>query len=92
MKTRFCLILTAFLAICVYTSDTFAHDYTQWGLPEGAKTRLGKGWITEIAFSPDGTLLAVASSIGVWLYDAQTGEELDLLIGHTCRITGIQSR
>ena len=32
---------------------------------------------------PDGTKMAVAGSIGIWLYDAQTGEELELLIGHT---------
>ena len=37
----------------------------------------------EIAYSPDGTRLAVAGSIGIWLYDAQTGEALDLLTGHT---------
>ena len=52
-------------------------------LPEGAKARLGKGWISEIAYSPDGTRLAVGSAPGIWLYDTQTGEELSLLTGHT---------
>ena len=33
--------------------------------------------------SADGTRLAVASSIGVWLYDARTGSETALIIGHT---------
>ena len=47
------------------------------------KPRLGKGSIYEIAYSPDSTRLAVASSIGIWIYDAKTGEELDLLTGHT---------
>jgi WD40 repeat protein len=30
---------------------------------------LGRGWINQIAWSPDGTTLAVASSVGVWLHD-----------------------
>ena len=58
-------------------------DYTRWNLPEGAKARLGKGWINEIAYSPDGRLLAVGSSIGIWFYDADTGEELNIILGHT---------
>ena len=61
---------------------SFAHDYTQWGLPEGAKFRIGKGWISEIACSPSGDRIAVASSIGVWLYDAHSGAEISLLTGH----------
>ena len=60
-----------------------AKDYTKWHLPQGAKLRLGKGYINEIAYSPDSSRLAVASSIGIWIYDAETGEELDLFTGHT---------
>ena len=65
------------------SSDTFAQYQAsmQWRLPKGAKARLGKGKISEVVYSPDGTRLAVASGIGIWLYDAQTGEELDLLTG-----------
>ena len=58
-------------------------DYTKWHLPEGAKLRLGKGYINDITYSPDSSRLAVASSIGIWIYDAETGEELDLFTGHT---------
>ena len=61
-------------------------NYTQWRLPEGAKARLGKGEITgNIAFSPDGTRLAVGSSIGIWIYDVRPGKEkeLDLFTGNT---------
>ena len=40
----------------------------------------------QIKFSPDNTQLAVATTIGVWLYDAQTGAEIALLkerrLGH----------
>ena len=61
-------------------------DYTHWKLPEGAKARLGKGSITgNVAFSPDGTRLAVGSSIGIWIYDVRPGaeKELDLFTGDT---------
>ena len=67
--------------------NVFAQDSPQWHLPEGARARLGKGTIGVIAYSPDGTLLAVASSIGIWLYN-DNGEELDLLTGQT-RVTSI---
>ena len=66
--------------------DPFSYDSPQWHLPEGAKARLGKGSISKIRYSPDGTLLAGVSTIGVWLYDVQTGEPRSLLAGHTDRI------
>ena len=56
-----------------------AQDYTQFSLPEGAKARLGKGAIGEVRFSPDGSRLAISSSIGIWFYDPATGKALDLL-------------
>jgi WD40 repeat protein len=37
--------------------------------------RWGKGIIMAITYSPDGTLLAIASSIGIYLYDAKTFAE-----------------
>ncbi|MDE0086523.1 MAG: hypothetical protein OXU23_12470, partial [Candidatus Poribacteria bacterium] len=90
MKTRYLFVLTVIFVILALTLNTFAQDYTQWHLPEGAKARLGKGWISgDIAYSPDGRRLAVASSIGIWLYDAHTGTELNLLTGHEAPITGI---
>ena len=52
-------------------------------LPEDAKARLGKGDIHHIAYSPDGTLLAAAGSVGVWLYDTETYQAVGLLRGHT---------
>ena len=56
-----------FLLLAVIGCNTPAQDYTQWGLPEGAKSRLGKGTINDITYSSDGTRLAVAGSIGIWL-------------------------
>lgn len=38
--------------------------------------QLGKGMASRVAYSPDGTMLAVAGSVGLHLYDASTLEEL----------------
>ena len=67
----------------------FAQDSTQWDLPEDATKRVGKGWITQIQYSPDGTRLAVASSIGIWIYDTETLEEVALLSAHTEEVTAL---
>ena len=74
---KFSLLLVSML----FLQNSGAQDYTQWGLPEGAKARLGKGHINEMQYSPDGTVLAVASSIGIWLYDAAPYKEVALLTG-----------
>lgn len=60
-----------------------SQDITKWKLPEGAITRLGKGYTFDFEYSPDGKRLAVASTLGVWLYDTYTNKELFLLTGHT---------
>ena len=78
MKTRLYSILIALFVTLTFATSSLAQDSPQWHLPEGAKMRLGKGAADEIAYSPDGTKLAVASALGIWIYDAQTGEELDL--------------
>ena len=58
-------------------------DYRTWHLPDAATVRLGKGAIGEgdgaVAFSSDGQSLAVASGIGVWLYETTTSRPLGLL-------------
>ncbi len=63
--------------------------YTRWNLPVDAKRRLGKGVLNNMQLSPDGTRLAVASSIGIWLYDADSGKELALLTGHTAEVLSV---
>ena len=82
------ILITLFIAFTTISS-AYAQDSHQLGLPEGAKARLGKGRINEVKYSPDGTKLAVASSIGIWIYDAQTGEELDLYTGHTRSVNSV---
>ncbi len=63
-------------------------NYIENYLPKDAITRFGKGYVFDFAYSPDGTRLALASTIGVWLIDVATGEEINLLTGHTGHLTG----
>ncbi len=68
-------------------------DYQTWHLPDGAIVRLGRGVIDGIgkalAFSPDGQLFAVASAIGIWLYDVATWREIELLTGHSRSVEAV---
>ena len=85
MKTTSTL-LTLFI---LFSLDASAQDSPQLHLPDGAKARFGKGTMSEIAYSQDGTRLAVAGGIGIWIYNAQTGQELDLLSGHTAWVFSV---
>ncbi len=79
MKNMPLFYLTLCIILSLYLSNGYAQDYTEWGLPEGAKMRLGKGEINDIKFSPDGNLLAVGTSIGVWIYDVHSRKEVTFL-------------
>ncbi len=64
--------------------------YTYWGLPKGAKARIGKSSLAgtnAITLSPDGTQLAAASEIGVWIYDTSTSKVIGLLQEHSGKVT-----
>ncbi len=45
-------------------------------LPDGALARIGKGKMSNMALSPDGQYLAISSSIGMYMYRADTFEPL----------------
>ena len=88
------LFRTAFLLTGVLlVQDSRAEDYTRWSPPAGAFARLGKGRIGDgdraVAHSPDGTRLAVATGIGIWLYDARTHAEVALLTGHRGAVSSV---
>ena len=87
----FNLALLLVCVLCVQTSR--AQDDNPFSLPEGTRARLGKGaingWWSPVAYSSDGMRLAVASDLGIWLYDAHTGTELALLTDHTTRISSV---
>lgn len=87
MKNRIylCVVILS-ITFCLSTAFSKNEPVTQIGLPEGAIARLGKGAISKLAYAPDGTRLAVGSSIGVWIYDIESGNALDLfpMYGVSC--------
>ena len=83
-------IAATLLTLLVLSSPTTpAQDSTHLNLPEGVVARLGKGKFPEIQYSPDGTRLAVASTIGIWLYDTTTDRAVARLTGHTNRFVSV---
>ena len=78
------------LIIDQHQQDTVRDVLPQWDLPVGVKARLGKAKLRDMKYSPDGTLIAVAGPVGIWLYDAKTLQELDLIV-HAHRIHGYTS-
>ena len=83
MKTTCIFIITLSLLFALFLQNASAQNYAKSNLPEGAKLRIGKGTLGEIAYFPDGTRFAVATSVGVWIYDSITGKELYQLTDHT---------
>ena len=81
MKKRYVLYVSFLLVVILFLPHGLAQGSSQWELPQGAKARYGKGWINDITFSPDGTQLAVATTIGIWIYDVLTGRAVKLLTG-----------
>ena len=91
-KTSVAIFLKLLLISTLYLPNTFAQyqDYMQLNLPEGAKARFGKGGGRgNIAYSPDGTQLAVSNGLGIWIYDANTLDEVTLFTGHTGGVNSV---
>ena len=83
------VLLTLLLTTALALPPATAQDYQRRGLPEGATLRLGKGTVSMMAYSPEGTLLAAAGSLGIWLYDTATYDEVALLTGHTGAVLSV---
>ncbi len=73
------VFITILFLFLPFSQNGWTDDYRQWYLPEGATMRLGKGKVFDIAFSPNGKHFAVASSIGIWIYDTHTYKEIALM-------------
>lgn len=91
MKRRHQFIFILFLLSVSVPQNVPAQENTYTNLPEGAKLRIGEGTLGEIAYFPDGTRFAVATSIGTWIYDSITGKKLYQLYDPKSRVYGIKS-
>ena len=89
MKNRLTSTLIALFVVLTFATNIFAQGALQWHLPDDATMRIGIGRINELTYSPDGTKMAVATSIGIWLYETETVKELNLLTAHTGRVTSV---
>ena len=54
------------------------NNLASWVLTDGAISRFGRGGLRAMALSPDGALLAVATSIGLWWYELATMQPVAL--------------
>ena len=88
MKTKCQLIITVLLTV-VILQNGFCQNNTQVGLPEGSIARIGKGGINIMRFSPDGTLLAVGTDVGLWLYDVPDGKVTALFTGQSGQVNAL---
>ena len=61
-----------------HIAQTDETDITTWELPDGAVARLGLGVISDITFSLDNASLAVATRVGVWVYELTTRQPVAL--------------
>ena len=79
MKKTGLYFITLLLIVELFSSGSLAQDDAREQLPEGAKMRPGKGSVNDMQFAPDGAEFAVATSRGIWIYDAQTGTEITMI-------------
>ena len=81
VKIRIRALAACLLLLLAVPSPCVAREPLSEFLPVGAQARLGRGSTETVQYSPDGTLLAVGGSVGIWLYNAQTHEAMSLLTG-----------
>ena len=89
IRLLFLFIFLVKFIVLTFLPNSIAQVLSQKHLPEGAMARIGKGSATDVKYSPDGTLIAVASQIGIWIYDADTYQEIDLLTEHSESVEGV---
>ena len=87
-KKQSILFFFLFLISISYLPNIFAQNPTRWSLPEGAIARFGKGPATKtLTFLPNGTQFAIGWKTGIWIYDAETYQEVALFTMETNQIS-----
>ncbi len=79
------IIRTLIIISTLFTTTLFAQDigiHESVRLPKGAAARLGNGHIYAMQYTQDGTRLAIATSMGIWLNDTINFKQIYLLTKH----------
>ena len=83
MKSLIPILILFNISIGFIQAEDVKSDFTRTGLPDGVIARIGKGTRTApVAISHEATRLAIATTIGIWLYDSETYQEIALLAPH----------
>ena len=82
-QTTFLMTLISIL-FCLYTSRAFAQS-----LPAEPTTRLGAGMVRDIAYSPNGELMALAGNSGISCYQTDDRTKIGQLTGHTSWVESV---
>ena len=88
-KLHFCLFGQIFFLTILGNYTLCSADYTTLNLPDGAIARFGKGSINDVKFSPDSKFIAIGCPTGIWLYDAQTHDEIALLTDDSPQVNSV---
>ena len=78
MKKIYVLLVLAALTTIVLPPSVLADDSIQLKLPQKPEESFGYGWVNDIKFSSNGDELAVATTVGIWIYQVRTGERNNL--------------
>ncbi len=101
MKNRSFPILMTLLIAFPFMSCSLQHNSLEDTIYEPRQKRIHQdvnvslrkvGFISDVQFSPDGTLLAIATDIGILLYNTKTYDNPEILKEHTGRIWSIAFR
>ena len=86
-KAREIIILLTFLisSLTIMSCQTANRPEVKVSRFGGEINRFGKGRIIDIKFSPDGKFLAIASKLGIVLYDARTYDKVTQFIDENIR-------
>lgn len=86
--TLFTPFLIFVFVLTLLPENSVAGFYTKSHYRYRAKARLGKGTIGgHIVYASNGMMLAASHRIGLWFYDTQTGEEVNILREQTDVVT-----
>ena len=81
-------LIAVILCLTIYFAPTLAQDsqrtvISTTNAQQVAKIKtIGRGTVSDLAWSPDGNTLALATGLGVWLYDTSNYNATPLLLGN----------